>query len=210
MNTINPKIDIYLAEGCGRCSMIGTPDCKVNNWREEMTLLRRIILDCGLTEELKWSIPCYTFQNSNILLMSAFKEYCALSFFKGALLKDPNSILIQQTENTQSARQIRFTNTQEIVEMEPIIKACVNEAIEVEKAGLKVDFKDTSEYVIPEEFQEILDENPALNAAFEALTPGRQRGYILYFSAPKQSKTRLSRIEKYMQQIHDGKGLHDR
>ena len=193
---MNPKVDGYLR--------------KNKKWREELEKLRTIVLDCGLAEEVKWKVPCYTFQNSNIVLIHVFKEYCALLFIKGALLKDAKGILIQQTENTQAARQIRFNNAQEIVEMEPILKVYINEAIEVEKAGLEVDFKKTSEFNIPEEFQKKLDENPALKTAFESLTPGRQRAYILYFSAAKQSKTRESRVEKYMQQILDGKGLQDR
>ena len=191
----NPKVDGYLR--------------KAKKWQEEFEKLRMIILDCGLTEELKWGHPCYTFQKSNIVLIHGFKEYCALLFFKGALLNDPNGILIQQTENVQAARQIRFTNVREIVEMEPILKAYIHEAIEVEKAGLKVNFKKNPEFIIPEEFQNKLDEIPALKTAFDALTPGRQRGYILYFSAAKQSKTRESRIEKWMQQILNGKGLDD-
>jgi len=192
---MNPKVDAYLS--------------KTKKWQEEFEKLRRIILDCGLTEELKWGNPCYTFQKSNIVLIHGFKEYCALLFFKGALLNDPKGILISQTENTQATRQIRFTNVREIIEMEAILKAYVSEAIEVEKAGLKVDFKKTTEYAIPEEFQTKLDEIPALKTAFDALTPGRQRAYILHFSAPKQSKTRESRVEKYMQQILNGKGLND-
>ncbi len=182
---------------------------KAKKWQEEFEKLRMIILDCQLTEELKWGVPCYTFQKSNIVLIHGFKEYCALLFFKGALLNDANGILIQQTENVQAARQIRFTNVREIVEMEPILKAYIYEAIEVEKAGLKVNFKKTTEFIIPEEFQNKLDEIPALKTAFDALTPGRQRAYILYFSAPKQSKTRESRVEKCMQQILNGKGLND-
>jgi len=192
---MNPKVDVYLS--------------KAQKWQEELKKLRMIILDCGLTEELKWGVPCYTFQESNIVLIHVFKEYCALLFFKGALLSDANGILIKQTKNTQAGRQIRFTNVREIVEMEPIVKAYVYEAIEVEKAGLKVDFKKTTEFTIPEEFQNKLDEIPALKTAFDALTPGRQRAYILYFSAPKQSKTRESRVEKCMQQILNGKGLND-
>jgi uncharacterized protein YdeI (YjbR/CyaY-like superfamily) len=210
MTRLNPKVDSYLIEGCGRCSLGGTPECKVNNWQEELEQLRTILLDCGLAEELKWGVPCYTFQNSNVVIMSAFKEYCALSFFKGALLKDAQGILDKPGEHTQAARLIRFTNVQEIMDMESILKAYVYEAIEVEKAGLKVDFTKTLEFAIPEEFQNKLDEIPALKTAFEALTPGRQRAYLLYFSQPKQSKTRVSRVEKYMQQILDGKGLHDR
>ena len=195
MKRMNPKVDIYLS--------------KAEKWRKEFGRLRMIILDCGLTEELKWGVPCYTFQKSNIVLMHGFKEYCALLFFKGVLLNDTNGILIQQTENVQSARQVRFTNVREIVEMEPILKAYIFEAIEVEKAGLKVNFKKITELNIPEEFQNKLDEIPALKAAFDALTPGRQRGYILYFSGAKQSKTRESRIEKCMRQILNGKGLDD-
>lgn len=174
--------------------------------------MRGIVLQCGLTEELKWGVPCYTFQNSNIVLIHGFKEYCALLFHKGVLLKDTHGILIQQTENVQSARQVRFTNVQEIMEMEPVLKAYIHEAIEVEKAGLKVDFKKTREFTIPEEFQKKLSGagGDVLKSAFEALTPGRQRAYILYFSAPKQSKTREARIEKSIQQILDGKGLDDK
>src|SRR6266487_5066571 len=195
MNRMNPKVDQYLR--------------RAKKWQKEMEKLRRISLGCGLTEELKWGKPCYTFQNSNIVLIHGFKEYCALLFFKGALLKDAKGILVQQTENVQAARQIRFTNVREIVEIEPVLKAYIKEAIEVEKAGLEVDYKKTSEFVTPEEFQNRLDESRALKTAFAALTPGRQRGYILYFSATKQSKTREARVEKCVQQILDGKGLND-
>ena len=172
-------------------------------------MLRKIILDCHLTEELKWGVPCYTFEGSNIVLIHVFKEYCALLFFKGALLKDPHGILIRQTEQVQAARQVRFTGVPEIVEMEPILKACIFEAVEVEEAGLKVPRKKTTEYEVPEEFQKKLDDNAPLKTAFEALTPGRQRGYLLYFSQAKQSKTREARIEKSMQDILEGKGLND-
>jgi len=196
MNRMNPKVDFYFS--------------KAKKWQEEIKKLRMIILDCGLTEELKWGVPCYTFQKSNIVLIHVFKEYCALLFFKGALLNDANGILIKQTKNVQAGRQIRFTNAREIVEMETILKACIYEAIEVEKAGLKVNFKEKTELIFPEEFQKKSDEIPALKAAFDALTPGRQRAYNLYFSAPKQSKTRESRVEKCMQQILNGKGLNDR
>jgi uncharacterized protein YdeI (YjbR/CyaY-like superfamily) len=193
---MNPKVDFYFN--------------KAKKWQEEIEQLRMILLDCGLAEELKWGCPCYTFQKSNIVLIHVFKEYCALLFFKGALLHNANGILIQQTENVQAARQIRFTNIREIVEMAPVLKAYIYEAIEVEKAGLKVDFKKTAEFIIPEEFQNKLNKNPALKTAFDALTSGRQRAYILYFSAPKQSKTRESRVEKCMQQILNGKGLNDK
>ena len=168
-----------------------------------------IVLDCGLAEELKWGVPCYLFQERNILLLHVFKEYCAILFFKGALLNDAEGVLVQQTENTQAARQIRFTNMQEVADRQPIVKAYIYEAIELEKAGLTVKYKKTPEFNVPEEFQQKLDQTPALKTAFDALTPGRQRAYMVYFSAPKQSKTRASRIEKYLQQILDGKGLDD-
>jgi uncharacterized protein YdeI (YjbR/CyaY-like superfamily) len=192
---MNPKVDFFFS--------------KAKNWHEEFEKLRVIILDCGLTEDLKWGCPCYTFQKRNIVLIHGFKEYCALLFFKGALLKDANGILIQQTKNVQAARQIRFTSVREIVKLKPILKAYINQAIEVEKAGLKVNFKKTSEFDVPEEFQNKLDEIAALKTAFNALTPGRQRAYLHYFSQPKQSKTRESRVEKCMQQILMGKGLND-
>lgn len=193
---MNPKVDWFFN--------------KETKWQKEFVKLRKIILDTGLTEELKWGNPCYTFDgNRNIVLIHGFKEYCALLFFKGALLKDPDGILIQQTENVQSARQVRFTNLKEIVKLEPVIKRYIYEAIEVEKAGLKVDLKKTSEYKVPEEFQDKLEKNRDLKTAFKALTPGRQRAYLFYFSQPKQSKTRESRIEKSIPQILDGKGLND-
>jgi uncharacterized protein YdeI (YjbR/CyaY-like superfamily) len=182
---------------------------KAQKWQKELEKLRTIILDCQLTEELKWGVPCYSFQESNIVLIHVFKEYCALLFIKGALLHDDNGILIQQTKNVQAGRQIRFTNVGEIVEMETILKVYIYEAIEVEKVGLKVNFKKTTEFIISEEFQNKFDEIPALKTAFDALTPGRQRAYILYFSEPKQSKTRESRVEKCTQQILNGKGLND-
>lgn len=192
---INPKVDEFLS--------------KAKKWKEEYEKLRNIVLDCELTEEFKWMHPCYTFEGKNIVLIHGFKEYCALLFHKGALLKDALGILIQQTENVQAARQIRFTNVQEIVEMEPILRAYIYEAIEVEKAGLEVNFKKNTEFIIPEELQNKFNEIPALKIAFEALTPGRQRAYILYFSGQKQSKTRESRVEKCIQQILNGKGLKD-
>ena len=191
----NPKVEFYFS--------------KDKKWQEEYKKLRMIILECELTEELKWGKPCYTFQNNNIVLIHGFKEYCALLFPSGALLKDDRGILIQQTENVQAARQIRFTNIQEINDIESILKTYIQEAIEVEKAGLKMELKKVSEFIIPEELKNKLDEIPDFKTAFEALTPGRQRAYILHFSAPKQSKTRESRVEKYMQQILNGKGLND-
>ena len=198
---MNQKVDFYFT--------------KAKNWQPALEQLRKIVLDCGLTEELKWGTPCYTFlpttgqKESNIVLMHVFKEYCALLFFKGSLLNDPNGILIQQTKNVQAARQIRFTNAREIVKMQAVLKSYIYEAIEVEKAGLKVPLKKTTEFNMPEEFQRKLTKHPELKKAFAALTPGRQRGYLLHFSAPKQSKTRESRIEKCTSQILNGKGLND-
>jgi uncharacterized protein YdeI (YjbR/CyaY-like superfamily) len=180
-----------------------------SKWQKEYEKLRTIVLDCGLTEELKWGCPCYVDQKRNIVLMHGFKDYCALLFFKGALLHDPEGILIQQTKNVQVGRQIRFTNAKEITKLAPTIKAYIYEAIEVEKAGLKVKLKKTSDFPVPEEFQKKLNKMPALKKAFEALTPGRQRAYLFYFSQAKQAKTREARIEKYQQQILDGKGLDD-
>jgi len=195
INRTNPKVDFFFE--------------KEKKWREEFERLRTIILDCQLNEELKWGVPCYTFEKKNIVLMHGFKEYCAILFVKGALLKDAKGVLIQQTENVQAARQIRFTNVREIVKMEATLKAYIKDAIEVEKAGLKVELKKTSDFKIPKEFQNKLDEMPALKEAFYALTPGRQRAYIFYFSQPKLSKTREARVEKYIDLILDGVGLND-
>ena len=192
---MNPKVDVYLRNA--------------KKWRKEMEKLRRILLGCQLTEELKWGKPCYMFQTSNVVVILPLKEYCALLFCKGALLKDAHGILVKAGENTQAARQIRFTHLREIVERETILKAYIHQAIEVEKGGLKVNYKKITEFKIPEELQKKLDEIPALKTAFKALTPGRQRGYLLYFSAAKQSKTRESRVEKCRQQILNGKGLND-
>jgi uncharacterized protein YdeI (YjbR/CyaY-like superfamily) len=192
---MNPKVDEFLS--------------KTPKWREEFEKLREILLDCELTEKLKWGVPCYTFQKNNIALIHGFKEYCAILFVKGALLRDAHGILVQQTENVQAGRQVRFTNAGEIAAMEAVLKDYVREAVEVEKAGLEVNFKKNTEFTVPEELQSKFEENPALKTAFEALTPGRQRAYLLYFSEPKQSKTRQARIEKYTQQILAGKGLQD-
>lgn len=192
---MNPKVDVFIK--------------KAKKWKEEFEKLRLIILNRRLTEELKWGVPCYTFEKKNIVLIHGFKDYCALLFFKGALLKDSKGILIQQTKNVQAARQLRFTNVNEIIKLEKTVKSYILEAIEVEKAGLKMNFKKTREFEIPEEFKNKSNKMPALKTAFYALTPGRQRAYLLYFSAPKQSKTRESRIEKYMKQILKGKGLND-
>ncbi len=195
LSKTNPKVDFFFD--------------KADKWQDEYRKLRTIILDSVLTEELKWGVPCYTFQNGNVVLIHGFKEYCAILFINCALLKDPQGILVQQTQNVQAGRHVRFTNLQEIAGAEPVLRAYINEAIEIERAGLKVDFKKTAEFNMPEEFVNKLDEVPGLQEAFEALTPGRQRGYLLYFSAPKQSKTREARIEKYVQPILNGKGLDD-
>ena len=195
MNEMNPKVD--------------PPPRKSKRWQEELRKLRTIVLDCELTEEVKWRHPCYLFQNRNIVLIHDFKDYCALLFFKGALLNDPRGVLVQQTKNVRAARQIRFTNVEQIAKLAPLVKSYIREAIEVEKAGLRVDFKKNSELTIPEEFQTKLAELPALKAAFAALTPGRQRAYAIYFSAAKQSKTRTSRVEKWTPRILKGKGLDD-
>lgn len=192
---MNSKVDAFLK--------------KAKKWQAEFKELRRIVVDCGLTEELKWGNPCYSFEGSNIVLIHGFKEYCALLFFKGALLKDPKGILIQQTENVQAARQIRFTSIREIRELEPTLRAYVREGVQVEKSGVKVNLKKTREFKVADEFQQKLDEMPALKTAFAALTPGRQRGYLLHFSQPKQSATRMARVEKCMKQILKGKGLND-
>eukprot|EP01133_Synstelium_polycarpum_P013947 gene13947-16448_t len=192
---MNPKVDFYFA--------------KDQKWQQEVQELRVIALDCGLSEELKWGVPCYTFQKSNIVLIHDFKEYCAFLFFKGALLKDPQNILVQQTKNVQAARQVRFRNIREIIDLRTALKAYIQQAIEVEKSGLKVNFKTTADFPVPEEFQAKLEQIPDLKTAFDALTPGRQKSYILYFSSAKQSKTRESRVEKYLPQILMGKGLDD-
>ena len=192
---MDPRVDAFIS--------------RADQWQEEYKQLRKIILSCPLTEELKWGVPTYTFEGKNVLLMHGFKEYCAILFVKGALLNDPKSILITQTENVQAARQVRFASVQEIVALETDLKAYITEAIEVQKAGLKVAYKKTTEFNVPEEFINKLEQVPGLQEAFEALTPGRQRGYLLFFSAPKQSKTREARIEKYLPQILNGKGLND-
>lgn len=192
---MNPKVDFYFN--------------KAEKWQEEIGELRNIILDCHLTEELKWGCPCYTFEGSNIVLIHVFKEYCALLFFKGVLMKDPKGILIQQTAQVQAARQVRFTSAKEIKKLAATLRSYIFEAVKVEEAGLKVPLKKTKEYAVPEEFQQKLETLPDLKTAFEALTPGRQRAYLLHFSQPKQSKTRESRVEKCITQIMDGKGLND-
>jgi uncharacterized protein YdeI (YjbR/CyaY-like superfamily) len=200
-------IEVYFKSGCGRCPLFDTIKCKVNTWQKELKVLRKILNEFELVEEMKWGVPCYTFGNKNILLISAFIDYCAISFFKVSLLNDPENILIQQTKNVQATRQIRFTNIQEINKLESIIKSYIYNAIEIEKKDLKVNFKKKTELILPEEFLNKTTEIPELKIAFESLTPGRQRAYNLYFSAPKQSKTRESIIEKYNQNILNGKGI---
>jgi uncharacterized protein YdeI (YjbR/CyaY-like superfamily) len=192
----SPKVDAFLG--------------KAGKWRAEFEALRAILLDGGLSEELKWGWPCYTLDKRNIVLMHGFKDYCALLFFKGALLTDPGHILIQQTENVQAGRQVRFAGASQIIEMEALLKTYVREAIELEASGARVSLKKTSEFVVPEEFQTRLDEDPALKAAFGALTPGRQRAYLLHFASAKQSKTRAARVETAIPKIYEGKGLDDR
>ncbi len=206
---MNKSVDNYFIEGCGRCPLGGTADCKVHNWTSELTLLRSIVLDCGLMEEAKWGVPCYTFQNKNILIVSAFKEYCSISFFKGSLLSDDKNLLVKPGPNSQAARLFKFKNTKEILKIESDIKAYIFEAIELEKAGLIVAFKKNPE-PMPEELEQKFEADPVFKNAFEALTPGRQRGYILYFSQAKQSKTRISRIDKCLPMIISGIGLHDK
>ncbi len=196
MHETNPEVDAFM-DGARR-------------WREEFARLRTIALDCGLTEELKWRAPCYTFRGKNVVILQGFKEYCALMFFKGALLKDPGGLLVAPGKHMQAGRQVRFTDVGEIIEMEGTLTAYIDEAIQAEKAGVKVKLKKTSEYAVPEQFQRELDGDPALKTAFHALTPGRQRAYILHFSDAKQSKTRASRVERHRQRILDGKGLNDR
>ena len=206
---MNLSAQNYFIEGCGRCPLGGTPDCKVHTWTSELELLRKIVLDCGLMEESKWGAPCYTYQGKNILMLSALKDYCCISFFKGALLSDKKNLLAKPGPNSQAARLFKFKSTDEIRIIESDLKAYIFEAIEVEKAGLKVVFKKNPE-PIPAELEAKFEEDPVLKSAFEALTPGRQRGYILHFSQPKQEKTRISRIEKSIPMILSGIGLHDK
>lgn len=195
MSKSNPNVDFFFNEN--------------SKWQEAYNTLRAIVLGCGLTEELKWGCPCYTLENSNVVLIHGFKEYAALLFMKGALLKDDKGILVQQTENVQAARQIRFTSANEIVKLKATIKACIKQAIEVEKAGLKVELKKPAEFKMAEEFRIALRDMPELKTAFYKLTPGRQRAYLLHFSSAKQAKTREARIEKCVPQILKGKGLED-
>lgn len=203
------EVDLYLIDGCGRCPLKASPQCKVNFWPGELRLLRQLLLDCGLTEELKWSMPTYTYKGANVAMMSAFKEYASINFFKGALLADTHLLLHKPGENSQSARLLKFTSVDEIKKLEQEIKAYLFEAIEVERQGLKVDFKQKDELVLPDELIQKLEENDELRAAWEKLTPGRKRGYVLFFTAPKQAKTRESRIEKFIPKILEGKGMQE-
>lgn len=205
---MNPKVDKYLIDGCGRCSLAATPACKVHKWMYELDKLRSIVLECGLTEELKWGVPCYTHNNKNILIVGAYKNYCSLGFFKGVLLKDNQNIFTACSKNSQSVRSLRFTNVQDIDKIQDVLKVYIFEAIEVEKAGLKVDFKKKPE-TIPDELVQKLNEDLILKSAFEVLTPGRQRGYIHYIPQAKHTTTRLSRIEKCIPKILIGRGLND-
>jgi uncharacterized protein YdeI (YjbR/CyaY-like superfamily) len=208
MTSMNPKVDLYLADGCGRCAFYATPQCKVKNWRKELETLRQIVLACNLTEELKWSVPVYTYQNKNILIVSAFKDYCAISFFKGALLEDKQGILDKPGESTQSARLIKFTSEKEIIKCAAILKKYILEAIAMESSGKKVMFKKDLD-PIPEELENKMHALPVFKNAFYALTPSKQRGYIIYFSQPKQSATRVARIEKCVEKIMNGLGIND-
>ncbi|MEM7182672.1 MAG: YdeI/OmpD-associated family protein [Spirochaetota bacterium] len=206
---MNKSVDNYFKEGCGRCPLGGTPDCKVHTWTSELELLRKIILSCGLAEEAKWGAPCYTFQNKNILMLTALKEYCCISFFKGSLLQDKKNLLVKPGPNSQAARLFKFQGTEEIQKIASDIKQYILKSIEIEKAGLKVTFQKNPE-PIPIELETKFAEDPVLQTAFEALTPGRQRGYILHFSQPKQEKTRVARIEKSIPMILAGIGLNDK
>lgn len=207
---MNPGVDHYLVEGCGRCELGGTPRCKVHKWENELRELRRIILDCGLSEEVKWSQPCYTTDGKNVLILTAFKDAATLNIFKGVLIKDEHNLLESPGPNSQSARFMKFTDVNRVIELEPIIKDYIHQAVENEKAGLKVEFKKPGDMDLPEELLQKFEELPEFEKAFYSLTPGRQKGYILHFSGAKQSKTRENRIEKHMQRIFDGFGMHDR
>lgn len=204
-----PNVETYFDQGCGRCSKMATPLCRVRTWEKELQLLRSIILETGLVEELKWSHPCYTFKNKNIVMLGTTKAFCAISFFKGVLLEDKQKVLIAQTENTQATRQLQFTSTDQIKALESTIKAYIFEAIEVEKSGAKIEYKESTAIAIPDEFQYFLDNDEVLKLAFEGLTPGRQKGYLLHFSEPKQSKTKTARAEKWIHHIKQGKGMND-
>ncbi|MGJ5641560.1 YdeI/OmpD-associated family protein [Formosa sp. S-31] len=205
---MNPEVDLYFIQGCMRCELGATPECKINNWKQEMSVLRHHILECGLTETLKWSVPCYTYNGKNILLLSAFKAYCSINFFKGALLKDAHNLLEKQGENTQVTRVLKFRNIKDVESVLDVLKQYIFEAIEIERAGVEAK-KNVKEETIPLELQEVFNSDQDFKTAFYNLTPGRQRGYLLHFNSAKQSKTRSSRIEKYKGTILKGLGIHD-
>ena len=209
MKSAKGKVDQYLQQGCGRCELVGTPQCKVMSWRTELQLLRDIVSQTELKEDYKWGVPCYTINGKNVVLIHAFKNYCALLFFKGALMKDPKKILIRQTENVQAGRQIRFKDVKEIEKLSKTLRQYLEDAIEIEKQGKQLELKKTEEFPVPEELKKKMAKDKAFKAAFYNLTPGRQRGYLLFFSSAKQSETRTARIEKYAQNIINGKGLQD-
>lgn len=206
---MNPLIDLYLQNGCGRCKLYKTPQCKVHTWHNELVKLRAIVLSAELTEDFKWKQPCYTYNNTNVVMVTAFKEHCVISFFKGALLKDEHKILSQPGENSQSVKWIKFTNVKDIAKLEKTIKAYIKEAIELEKLGAKVELKKVEDYAVPQELETKFKEDKKFKTAFEKLTPGRQRGYLLHFAQPKQAATRISRIEKCIPKILEGKGFLD-
>ena len=206
---MNPKVDQILAIGCGRCKFVGTPRCKVNDWREELELLRQILLETQLTEEVKWGMPCYTWQGKNVLMLAVFRDYCSLSFFKGALLKDPKGVLVFAGEHSQAVKMFRFTSTDAIEKSRKTINAYIGEAVELEKSGRKVEFRKSELQAVPAELEARFRELPEFKKAFYALTPGRQRGYLIFFSAPKKPETRVSRIEKCRAQIMQGRGMQD-
>jgi uncharacterized protein YdeI (YjbR/CyaY-like superfamily) len=206
---LNPQVDAYFAQGCGRCSLFDTPQCRVHKWQEEMQTLRNYLLEAGLTEERKWGNPCYTILGKNVVMLGALKEYCSLGFFKGSLLHDPKGLLVAAGENSQASRQLRYTSVKDILRDKKHIEALIGEAIKAEQEGKKVVFKSVSEFPMPDELKQKFEDDPAFEKAFHALTPGRQRGYLLHFAEPKQSATRVSRIDKYEEQIMRGEGLHD-
>jgi uncharacterized protein YdeI (YjbR/CyaY-like superfamily) len=210
MQNHNPQVDHFFIAGCGRCSLYNTPACKVHLWTEPLQYLRDILLNCELKEELKWGVPCYTHNKQNVVMLGAYKDNCVISFLKGTLLPDPKGLLQKPGENSQAARIIQFTHIDQVVQLENDIKSFIQEAIEIEKKGLKVTFKKAEEYELPEELKQRFEEDPNFEQAFRALTPGRQRGFILHFSQPKQSATRISRIDKCTDMIFSGKGLNDR
>lgn len=209
MKTLNPKIDEYLSEGCGRCPLVSTPACKVHKWPIELQTLRALVLESGLKEELKWSMPCYTINNKNVLIISAFKDYCAINFFKGALLMDKKKLLTMPGENSQASRQLRITGVEQIVKNEKEILGLIKQAIQIEKEGKKIEYKKTEEYILPEELEAEFKKDKIFKKAFESLTPGRQKGYIIFFNVAKQSATRMARINKYKPDILKGKGMND-